>query len=204
MKNSDILKLNMQFFAEGDPVDDPATDPVDDPATDPATDPSDDPVDDPTENLVEEMKKLKEALAKEEARRKKAEGIIQKKTAEEKLKKKENMTEAERLQAEREELQEKISQYEIGNNKLAVQEIFVTNGIQKESYDDLMNFIVTEDADRSVAAANEIMALISAVTENKLKEAEKIWMKSTPKPPSGDKTDEDEWISEFRKEAMKY
>lgn len=95
------------------------------------------------------------------------------------------MTDDEKVQAAIDAAAADKKQYGIALNKLEAEKIFTKAGLSEEDYSDLLDGLVSEDKDSTIAKVNSISALLSkqkAATEKAVK-AELL--KKTPGPEGG-------------------
>lgn len=142
-------------------------------------------------------------IQRELAAARKAKDIAEKaltleKSAHSKLKR-EHMTEAELIAEERAAVAEKAKMYDRQTNAMIAEKIFVGAGLQSDTYEDLLNLIVSEDSQRTESTAQTIVDLLSMHTKSTIKaEREKI-LRETPYPPAGDKDTVDPFLEGFNK-----
>lgn len=203
------LRLNMQFFASsdeegtGEPDSDLGSFEGED--ADTKVEEGSDSGDTPSvEELLEQLTTLKANHEAELKRRKSAEKVIEHEKRERRKAERANMTEAEQLEAQRLEIEEKARQYDVQSNRLSVQQIFLDGEIAKDDFEPLMDYLVTEDADKSKSAAEEVVGLINRITETKLKAQKEAYMRENPTPPGGGSAEEDDFASAFKSEGGQY
>lgn len=99
--------------------------------------------------------------------------------------KKSKMTDEERRTAEREELTNKLHQYQLDLNRLEVEKIFEANGLTKEDYKDIEANIIGNDRDSSIASATAFVNILKNNAEKVEQATKQNLLKGTPTPIGG-------------------
>lgn len=98
----------------------------------------------------------------------------------------EHMTADERLKAELENAKLAQATYAKEINKLKAKEIFLTGGLEEAEYASVLDMVVSEDGNATVAKATQLMGLIKARNEITEKKVKLELLKGTPTPKHGD------------------
>lgn len=111
----------------------------------------------------------------------------EKKTAEEKVKEYEGtkLTDEEQLQKAIDDANTEKEKYQKMANKLEVEKILITSGMQEDDYKDFIDGIVTADTDSSKAVATAMANTFKTKLEAAEAQAKNDQLKDTPRP-SGD------------------
>lgn len=99
--------------------------------------------------------------------------------------KKSKMTDEEKKNAEKEEMANRLLQYQLDLNRLEVEKIFESNGLTKEEYKDIELSIVGKDRDSSIASATAFVNVLKNNAEKVEQATKQNLLKSTPAPIGG-------------------
>ena len=162
MNEEELLKMDLQYFAEPAPQDDPADEkpPVDDPK-------DDDPEggeDEPTVTVAEMKRRIKKEQEKAQ------EEIEKAKSEAEKLAK---MNADDKERYEREQLEERLAEYERKDQFYSLSKeaskMLAEHDIHAD--DDVLQFVVGDDADATKASVNAFVELVNAKVEQGVQKA---------------------------------
>ena len=149
------------------------------------------------EELQAQLEAEREARTKAEKAKKLAESAIEAEKRKNKQLERASMTEAEKLEEQRKEMEEKARQYDIDKNALSAERILANAGLLGEDVKELTDLFVTEDENNTTEIAESIVRLIqSKVTDAKKTEREEI-LKEMPVAPNGNGETEDAFIAGF-------
>lgn len=127
--------------------------------------------------------KTKDAQAKlDEANSKLAEVL-----ADNEAKAKANMSIEERLKAMEEERLSEKKALAVEKNTLSARQIFHTAGISESDYENLLNIVVSDNAETTATNANAVAALVTSTQKAAEEKAKKDLLGSTPHPEGGSK-----------------
>ena len=95
------------------------------------------------------------------------------------------LTEQEKLQKQLEAAEKAEKLFKRQANKVAAEKLFVTAGLKDEDYSELLESIVTDDAEHTTKTATGFVGLLKAQKEATEKAVKEELMRSNPKPPAG-------------------
>lgn len=101
----------------------------------------------------------------------------------------ESMTQEERLQAMVAEAERSQREFAVKSNRLDAMGIFQGAGLTAEQFSPMLDFVVSEDAERTSAAASAVAAMVKQQRESAVEQAKADLLKANPKPkgnPGGD------------------
>jgi hypothetical protein len=116
---------------------------------------------------------------------------------------KQNMTAEEQAKAAAEAAEAAKREFAIKANTLDVERLFVEAGVPKEEYSPLLSSVVSDDADKSKAAAEGIVAVIKAQAKLAESNVRKELLGNTPKAQVADATPKAMTKEEFSKLGTK-
>jgi len=99
--------------------------------------------------------------------------------------KKSKMTDEEKKNAERENMQNQLLKYQLDLNRLEVEKIFESNGLTQEDYKDIEANIIGKDRETSIASANAFVSILKANSEKVAQATKQALLKDTPAPVGG-------------------
>lgn len=101
-----------------------------------------------------------------------------------KIEKEAKMTAEQRLQAKIQELEKDKKTLAIDKNRTKAERLFVAKGIDENSYNEILNFIVNEDENTTVERTNTLLKFIDTASKMIADEKIKTTMKGAIKPKS--------------------
>lgn len=99
--------------------------------------------------------------------------------------KKSKMTDEEKKNAERENMQNQLLKYQLDLNRLEVEKIFESNGLTQEDYKDIEANIIGKDRETSIASANAFVNILKRNSEKVAQTTKQDLLKETPAPIGG-------------------
>lgn len=99
--------------------------------------------------------------------------------------KKSKMTDEEKKNAERENMQNQLLKYQLDLNRLEVEKIFESNGLTQEDYKDIEANIIGKDRETSIASANAFVNILKLNSEKAAQKTKQELLKETPTPIGG-------------------
>ncbi len=99
--------------------------------------------------------------------------------------KKSKMTDEEKKNAERENMQNQLLKYQLDLNRLEVEKIFESNGLTQEDYKDIEANIIGKDRETSIASANAFVNILKLNSEKVAQATKQELLKDTPTPIGG-------------------
>ncbi len=99
--------------------------------------------------------------------------------------KKSKMTDEEKRNAERENMQNQLLKYQLDLNRLEVEKIFESNGLTQEDYKDIEANIIGKDRETSIASANAFVNILKRNSEKVAQTTKQDLLKETPAPIGG-------------------
>ena len=99
--------------------------------------------------------------------------------------KKSKMTDEEKKNAERENMQNQLLKYQLDLNRLEVEKIFESNGLTQDDYKDIEANIIGKDRETSIASANAFVNILKANSEKVAQKTKQDLLKDTPAPVGG-------------------
>lgn len=101
-----------------------------------------------------------------------------------------NLTDAEKIKKALEDAESVKKEFATKTNRLEVEKILVKAGLAEEDYKDLIEGIVTDDAERSTSLANGLATMLQGQIAKAKQKAEEDLLDKTPTPnPGGDQND---------------
>ncbi len=95
------------------------------------------------------------------------------------------LTEQEKLQKQLEAAEKAEKLFKRQTNKVAAEKLFVAAGLKDDDYSELLESIVTEDADGTTKTATNFVGILKAQKEATEKAVKEELMRNNPKPPAG-------------------
>ena len=99
--------------------------------------------------------------------------------------KKSKMTDEEKKNAERENMQNQLLKYQLDLNRLEVEKIFESNGLSQDDYKDIEANIIGKDRETSIASANAFVNILKANSDRVAQQTKEELLKNTPTPVGG-------------------
>lgn len=94
----------------------------------------------------------------------------------------------------------RANEYSAKLNRLEVEKLFMADGLAEADYADVINDIVSEDADKTMKLAKNLLAVVKSQKSAAEKAIRAELLKKTPKPPAGNNgKPEGMTLAEFRK-----
>lgn len=94
----------------------------------------------------------------------------------------------------------RANEYSVKLNRLEVEKLFMADGLAEADYADVIDDIVSEDADKTMKLAKNLLAVVKSQKSAAEKAVRAELLKKTPKPPAGnDGKPEGMTLAEFRK-----
>ena len=84
-------------------------------------------------------------------------------------------------------------------NRLDVEKLFVAEGLTEADYAELIDDIVSEDAEKTMKLAKNVLAMVKSQKSAAEKALKAELLKKTPKPPAGEGDDKPMTLADFRK-----
>jgi hypothetical protein len=95
------------------------------------------------------------------------------------------MTDEEKKNAEKEEMANRLLQYQMDLNRLEVEKIFESNGLKEDDYKAILPNIIGKDRDASIASANNFITILRNNTERVEQATKQSLLQQTPTPIGG-------------------
>ena len=95
------------------------------------------------------------------------------------------MTDEEKKNAEKEEMANKLLQYQMDLNRLEVEKIFESNGLKEDDYKGILPNIIGKDRESSIASANTFVSILKNNAEKVEQATKQSLLQSTPTPIGG-------------------
>jgi len=99
--------------------------------------------------------------------------------------KKSKMTDEEKKNAEKEDMQNQLLKYQYDLNRLEVEKIFESAGLNEEDYKAIEGNIIGKDRETSIASANAFINILRAKSDKVAQATKEELLKSTPAPIGG-------------------
>lgn len=99
--------------------------------------------------------------------------------------KKSKMTDEEKKNAEREDMQNQLIKYQYDLNRLEVEKIFESAGLNEEDYKAIEGNIIGKDRETSIASANAFINILKAKSDRVAQATKEELLKDTPAPVGG-------------------
>jgi hypothetical protein len=109
------------------------------------------------------------------------------------------LTDEDKANAAIQEAESTKKQYATALNKLSVEKLFVSEGLQEDDYKDLIDNIISEDSEKTKMLANEIISIIKKQKESLRAEM----LKGNPKPKAGEGSSSSSDYNKLIQEAQK-
>ena len=97
----------------------------------------------------------------------------------------------------------RANEYSAKLNRLEVEKLFMTDGLAEADYADLIEDIVSEDAEKTMKLAKSLLSVVKKQKSAAEKAIRAELLKNTPKPPPGEPGGETMTIEKFRKLSPK-
>lgn len=97
-----------------------------------------------------------------------------------------SMTEQEKLQKQLEAAEKAEKLFKKQTNKVAAEKLFVAAGLKDEDYSELLESIVTDDAEHTTKTATLFVGILKSQKEATEKAIKEHLMRDNPRPPAGD------------------
>lgn len=114
-----------------------------------------------------------------------------------------NLTGEEKVNAAIAAADARANEYTVKLNRLEVEKLFVADGLTEADYADLIDDIVSEDTDKTIKLAKNLLAVVKSQKSAAEKSIRAELLKKTPKPPAGDNDGEVMTMEKFRKLSPK-
>lgn len=114
-----------------------------------------------------------------------------------------NLTGEEKVNAAIAAAQARENEFAVKLNRLEVEKLFMADGLAEADYADLIDDIVSEDADKTMKLAKSLLAVVKSQKSAAEKAIRAELLKKTPKPPAGDPGNEVMTKEKFRKLSPK-
>ncbi len=93
----------------------------------------------------------------------------------------------------------KEKEFTAKSNRLDVEKLFAAEGLTEADYAELIDGIVSEDAEKTMKLANNVLSMVKSQKTAAEKALKAELLKKTPKPPAGGGYDEGMSLADFRK-----
>lgn len=107
------------------------------------------------------------------------------------------MSDDEKVNAAIAKAESKEKEFTAKLNRLDVEKLFVAEGLTEADYAELIDDIVSEDAEKTMKLANNVLSMVKSQKSAAEKALKAELLKKTPKPPAGD--DKGITLADFRK-----
>ena len=97
----------------------------------------------------------------------------------------------------------RANEYAMKLNRLEVEKLFIAEGLGETEYANLLDDIVSEDADKSMKLAESLLAVVKSQKTAAEKAVRSELLKKTPKPPAAEPSNEGMTKEKFRKLSPK-
>lgn len=97
----------------------------------------------------------------------------------------------------------RANEYSAKLNRLEVEKLFMTDGLAEADYADLIEDVVSEDAEKTMKLAKSLLSVVKKQKSAAEKAIRAELLKNTPKPPPGDAGGDTMTIEKFRKLSPK-
>jgi hypothetical protein len=114
-----------------------------------------------------------------------------------------NLTGEEKVNAAIAAADARANEYSVKLNRLEVEKLFMADGLTEADYADLIDDIVSEDTDKTIKLAKNLLAVVKSQKSAAEKSIRAELLKKTPKPPAGDNDGEVMTMEKFRKLSPK-
>ena len=114
-----------------------------------------------------------------------------------------NLTGEEKVNAAIAAADARANEYAVKLNRLEAEKLFMADGLAEADYADLIDDIVSEDADKTMKLAKSLLAVVKSQKSAAEKAVRAELLKKTPKPPAGDSGNEGMTMEKFRKLSPK-
>lgn len=109
------------------------------------------------------------------------------------------MSDDEKVNAAIAKAESKEKEFTAKLNRLDVEKLFVAEGLTEADYAELIDDIVSEDAEKTMKLANNVLSMVKSQKSAAEKALKAELLKKTPKPPAGDGDDKGITLADFRK-----
>lgn len=109
------------------------------------------------------------------------------------------MSDDEKVNAAIAKAESKEKEFTAKLNRLDVERLFVAEGLTEADYTELIDDIVSEDAEKTMKLANNVLSMVKSQKSAAEKALKAELLKKTPKPPAGDGDDKGITLADFRK-----
>lgn len=110
-----------------------------------------------------------------------------------------NMTGEEKVNAAIAAAESKEKEFTRKLNRLDVEKLFVADGLTEKDYEDLIDDIVSEDGEKTLKLAKNLLSVIKSQKSATEKAIRAELLKDTPKPPPGDDVKKGMTLESLRK-----
>ena len=117
--------------------------------------------------------------------------------------KNDNLTGEEKVNAAIAAADARANEYSMKLNRLEVEKLFMADGLTEADYADLIEDIVSEDADKTLKLAKSLLAVVKSQKSAAEKSIRAELLKKTPKPPAGEPGNDGMTMDKFRKLSPK-
>ena len=114
-----------------------------------------------------------------------------------------NLTGEEKVNAAIAAADARANEYSVKLNRLEVEKLFMADGLAEADYADLIEDIVSEDAEKTMKLAKGLLSVVKSQKSAAEKEVRAELLKKTPKPPAGDSGNVGMTMEKFRKLSPK-
>ena len=114
-----------------------------------------------------------------------------------------NLTGEEKVNAAIAAADARANEYSVKLNRLEVEKLFMADGLTEADYADLIDDIVSEDADKTIKLAKNLLAVVKGQRSAAEKSIRAELLKKTPKPPASETDNEGMTMEKFRKLSPK-
>ena len=114
-----------------------------------------------------------------------------------------NLTGEEKVNAAIAAADARANEYSVKLNRLEVEKLFIADGLTEAEYADLIEDIVSEDAEKTMKLAKSLLTVVKGQKSAAEKAVRAELLKKTPKPPAGDPGNESMTMEKFRKLSPK-
>ncbi len=114
-----------------------------------------------------------------------------------------NLTGEEKVNAAIAAADARANEYSVKLNRLEIEKMFIADGLAESDYADLIDDIVSEDANKTMKLAKSLLAVVRSQKSAAEKAVRAELLKKTPKPPTGVHGKEGMTIEKFRKLSPK-
>ena len=109
------------------------------------------------------------------------------------------MSDDEKVNAAIAKAESKEKEFTAKLNRLDVEKLFVAEGLTEADYAELIDDIVSEDAEKTMKLANNVLSMVKNQKSAAEKALKAELLKKTPKPPAGDGGNKEMTLADLRK-----